>query len=195
MKNTNVKSIFVPVNKTGSTSIRKIVINISRICVSRSAGTPVNERGYVRRDSISDAEWRKAFKYAFVRNPFERVVSGWRCKIHSKSFKEFVANTLINYDVDNNKHDVRTNTVIHHFSSQINPKYCIVDMDFIGRFENFQEDFNTVCDKIGIPKQQLPHLNKANHKHYTEYYNDKTRDLIAKKYAKDIEYFGYKFGE
>tara|TARA_B100000676_G_C17747103_1_gene664492 strand:- start:129 stop:719 length:591 start_codon:yes stop_codon:yes gene_type:complete len=138
------------------------------------------------------------FKFAFVRNPWDRVVSCWADKsnpnhamfwpksifniANGKSFDEFV-NFLKNNAFKKDRHIV--------------PQVFFVppDIDFIGRFENLQEDFNTVCDKIGIPQQQLPHENKSNHKHYTEYYDDETREIVGEKYARDIEYFGYKFGE
>ena len=71
-------------------------------------------------------------------------------------------------------------------------KICI---DEIVRFENLQKDFDRVCNKIGIPLQKIPHKNKTEHKPYWEYYNDETREIVAKKFEEDINAFGYEFGK
>jgi len=67
-------------------------------------------------------------------------------------------------------------------------------MDHILRFENLNEDWCNFCKKVGLDLE-LPHVNKSPGKHYTEYYDDETREIVAKRYAKDIEYFNYEFGE
>ncbi len=66
-------------------------------------------------------------------------------------------------------------------------------VDFIGRFENFQEDLRKIGSKINLDLEDIPVINVSKHKHYSEYYTPETRDAVAKMYQRDIEYFNYKF--
>ena len=161
----------------------------------------VNGRG--RKDlreikDILEEKYEQYFKFAFVRNPWDRIVSCWKNKsnpVHSQEYPHscFVeaTNKTFNEFIDLLQGDAFGED--RHISPQV--FFFPPDLDFIGKFENLQEDFNIVCGKIGIPRHQLPHINKTEHKHYTEYYDDETRQIVAEKYAKDIEYFGYEFGE
>lgn len=67
-------------------------------------------------------------------------------------------------------------------------------VDFIGRTENFDHDFNVVRERLGLePIAQAPRRNVSTHGHYRDYYNDKTRQKVAEVFAPDIEAFGYEF--
>ena len=216
------KFIFVEFPKTGTTSVGGVLKNYCETETNESADSlywkhaqPKTIKELFEKENKKD-EWKHYFKFTFTRNPFDRVVSYWNyihkslemykamceekgldwkpdhyhwiefCqKVTSKckSFKEYIKYT---------SNGVATGLdTVFSLSHDGNEKF----VDFIGRFENLQEDFDIVCDKIGILKQKLPHKNKTKHKHYTEYYDDETKQIVAEKYAKDIEYFGYEFGE
>ena len=65
--------------------------------------------------------------------------------------------------------------------------------NFLARQEELQNGFDFICDKLKVNKMAIKKTNQTKHKHYTEYYDDETRQIVAQKYAKDIEYFGYNF--
>lgn len=145
------------------------------------------------------------FRFSFVRNPWDRLVSMW--SYSKKRGMQPIATASFEYFIKNQEAILSqvSETYLSNSQRKINvlyPQYFYISdwwgnnvMDFIGKFENLQSDFDIVCDKIGIPRRTIPKKNPSNHKHYTEYYNDTTRDIVAQRYAKDIEYFGYKFGE
>ena len=164
-----------------------------------------------------DERTKDYFKFTIVRNPWDRLVSFYAFCIKMsrtpaynilEKFKDFVLDSTNKYHVGAKwcKHSPALEKLLSTERTKVRRRLesqldWISDddgkilVDFIGRFENLQEDLDIVCDKIGIPKQQLPHKNKTKHKHYTEYYDDETREIVAEKYAKDIEYFGYEFGD
>ena len=139
------------------------------------------------------------YKFTFVRNPWDRWVSEYKWSRLQRWAKQREPMTFPEYCKKQNLASMYLERERVHLWAQVSVmEHCLGKVDefsFIGKFENLQQDFNTICDKTGIPPQQLPHVNKTRHKHYTEYYDDETREIVAQKYAKDIEYFGYKFGE
>lgn len=188
------KAIFVHIPKTAGTSIECLFgINVSDdITLNQNTFTGWDgyKQMYIQHCSIQQIlDWSMMdlsnyFSFTFVRNPWDRIVSDYLFfKIRSDmSLKEFIV-----------KEGVSDPTHVLPQMYFIKKRNGEIGLDFIGRFENLQCDFNTVCDKIGIERQTLPHMLKKQRKHYSFYYDDETVELIAKKYKEDIEYFGYEF--
>ena len=146
-------------------------------------------------------EYKKYFKYAIVRNPYDRLVSCWKNKTSKKhaakhkdiftktkssgiTFKKFVLMFDEGYFSEENYYD-------RHLLPQVD--FIIDDIDYIGKVENLQKDFDTVCEKVGMNKFTLPHTNRTEHKHYREYYDKETRKIVDKIYSRDIDLFDYRF--
>tara|TARA_R110000787_G_scaffold16774_5_gene52583 strand:+ start:3382 stop:3993 length:612 start_codon:yes stop_codon:yes gene_type:complete len=197
------KFIFIHVPKNAGTSIE---ISFKR---NGHADEYFPQNVEVHHDFVDKKIANSYYTFAVKRNPWDRFISIWSYwTINSEGSPrgEAIGAGYRNISLQKfaNVLPIIENTVkekyplaMVHFMQQTElnqlPPYVTVDMWI--EYNNIQEDFNTVCDKIGIPHQKLPHYNKTKHKHYTEYYDDETKQLVAEKYAKDIEYFGYKFGE
>lgn len=138
---------------------------------------------------------KSSFKFAFVRNPFDRLASCFRHVIQKgalqniqndpnlyreMSFKDFV-DIIVDYEVD--KMDI-------HFRPQYN--FIPEKPDFVGKFENLQEDYLEVCKRIGIKSPpQLLHKNKTDKTIFKDYYTKESLEKVYKIYKKDFELFGY----
>ncbi|MFT7532593.1 MAG: hypothetical protein ACI9FD_003626 [Gammaproteobacteria bacterium] len=80
----------------------------------------------------------------------------------------------------------------HEWTHSSGGELCL---GYLGRVETIDEDIKTICEKISIPTVKIKKLNKSNRNHYSDYYSKKSIEVVSNIYAKDIEYFGYKFGE
>lgn len=187
---------------------QKYLLNFTFVHIPKSAGTSITRAlGIVAeqehktamelRGRIGADRWEKKFVFAFVRNPWDRAVSSFHFAVTRNKPSRFVGLTFSEWlqiaYVD--RHPLYFD-LPHPFLPQfdwISDSRDNVLVDFVGRFENLQQDFDVVCERIGRPVVVLPHSNPTKHEDYRHYYKDKDVDVIAHWYKKDIEHFGYTF--
>jgi len=141
-------------------------------------------------ESLSKNKIDNYFRFAFVRNPWSRAVSDYLFYTQGKTvtFKDFL---LKPNECMPNQIDPAHLMEQHHFICDENNNLMV---DFLGRFESLQQDFDIISDRINCPRQQLPHNNKSCLQgSYKSYYNQETYDIVKQKFAQDIKLFNYKF--
>ncbi len=185
------KFIFIHINKTGGTSIEKIFVDSAD-----QEDVNYKHQGVSFYKNKFPLEFAQYFKFAFVRNPWDWLVSRYFwSKDHQElitiSFEEFVLRLA---------RKIPINSEVEWLDKALSPQSerlilnrRKLSVDFVGKFETLQEDFDKICTHIGIDRVTLPHVNKTNHAHYSSYYDRRTRRLVAKIYRKDIALFKYKF--
>lgn len=141
--------------------------------------------------------YKDYFKFGFVRNPYDRLVSGWYDKVIRKNVLGFEADVwedmkhfdrfvdfLSGWDLD---------TCNVHFRRQCR-LIDINEVDYIGRMENFTSDLKELFNILGLPLNESPHVKKSSGRlGYETYYTKATQQKVETMYRKDLQLFGYSF--
>ncbi len=194
--------IFVHIQKTGGSSLAA--------SIGQQVLSPHKHRFACELRQIhGPAVWDPAYKFAFVRNPWDRLVSWWAMIEtfrpqyeagqsvnnfftyvfrNAANFDDFIVNCTEDIEDSNGRKCVRRNQLDYVIDE--NGAYMV---DFVGRFETLNADFNRVLTNTGREARPLPHFNKTQHRPYQEYYTPRTRSIVEEAYARDIAEFGYRF--
>jgi len=135
--------------------------------------------------------FKEYFKFAFVRNPYDRVVSDYCWHNTKMTFKDF----LLKQVKPRKNQLLQRGPYDDHFYDQhkfICDKKGKILVDFLGRFENLDEDFHKLC-RLRRLNLTLGEVNGRKRNHYRTYYDSETKRICYQIYQKDFELFGYDF--
>ncbi|MEX1026186.1 MAG: sulfotransferase family 2 domain-containing protein [Planctomycetota bacterium] len=198
--------VFVHVPKTGGTSITAALApwslprNAARWASwVRWIGLPRDHRRFrfQKHGTLASVErimeptlFRSYFKFGFVRNPWDRLVSDYEAVRNDPATRRHARARALPDFRAYLEHEARRSQ-----STQVRllaDRSGEVGVDFVGRFERLDEDLARVLARLGI-EARLPHLNRHEHRDYRTYYDAAGRDFVGRHWAADIEAFGYEF--
>ncbi len=171
-------TIFIHIPRTGGTSIES------------AAGISMgNEDKHLSaseiRENVGEEFWENAFKFSFIRNPWDRMISLYNQPYFRN--KTNYGNQGLEYFI---KHYQPA-----EWEKQFYYQYLNTDgIDFVGKFEERENDLLHISRLTGIFFDSSIHERKTNrNKDYRMYYNNYTVNLVYDLYQKDIEKYKYKF--
>ena len=190
----------IKIHKPMSCSIIQLKNNCAYYSIAKVASRSIL-RCFIDLDLIEQKEELASefnFSFAIVRNPWERLLSAWKDKVEKQWSNSSSQNRLKDFERFKNK---SFDFFVKNFETNLNPHVELQvnsvhpDVDFIGKLDNLENDFKIILDKIGAPQTKIEQKNMTKHSHYSNYYDNTTKQIVAEKYARDIEHFGFKFDQ
>lgn len=155
---------------------------------------------------FSKRDFDSYFKFSFVRNPWGRVFSAysflkkggmstadqdWSSKhlTKYKDFNDFIKNGLTDPQLRRWIHFIPQSDFLYLASGKT------LGVDFVGRFENIQEDFSYIAAKLGLANSALEHRNATGTSiaTYKAEYDEESIRIVKEIYYEDVRNFGYTF--
>jgi hypothetical protein len=175
------KCIFIHIAKCGGSSVNKVLRAHGGI--DFHGGIPMKHHSpwWQLQEWLTRRQWQTYFKFAIIRNPWDRIVSQYedhQVTRYEMPFKEFL----------------KLPYLCPPCCSLIVDNGGGIQVDQVVQFENYEEEMQKIWNRIGIKIAKTPHMRKAKSRRpYREYYNWQMRSFVAHRYKQDIEYFGYTF--
>jgi hypothetical protein len=201
----NHKYVFVAVPKTGTHAVRQALRphmgagDMEQVGLFVKRQFPIADLAKVGHGHISLEQLRKFmdpakfaeyFKFAFVRNPFDRFIS----------YCSFITRERGAFKTDPQKvmRRVLANPPSEHVLFWPQNTFLVdgegkLLTDYVGRVETMQQSFEFIASKIGVPAVQLQKVNATERSAYRDYYDQELIDGVAKLYADDLRLFEYDF--
>ncbi len=198
--------VFVHIRKAAGTSLRQILEQHALAknnnpwykFLSRN-GVSVNYRKYSFRKhaglieaerSMPGDKFKHYFKFAIVRNPWDRLVSEYEYIKTQPSHSRF--KKLSGMDFAQYVNYQSTRPAAHQVNA-LKLKNGQLGCDFVGKLETLEQSLKMVGAKLGIEFSKLPHVNQVNRRDYRTYYNNNLVESVAQLWHADIKAFDYKF--
>lgn len=153
-------------------------------------------------------EWfDSSFKFVFVRNTWDRMVSlfefyrGFRLKRNRASNAALVDFPTFIKEVTTKTRWCRGPRLLVTQFDLARPQleWLRWGADFIGRFEDLERDWKLLCETIDVVHAPLERhkttidKDHRQHKDYHDYYDEVLQRVVAEHYAEEIERFGFVF--
>lgn len=189
MVNHEHKVYFTRVTKTASSSIEE-AFNRNGVRLHRLNTSALDWRHIPTKIALTEhPDLKNYFKFAFVRNPWDRAVSAWA---YSKKMNYY--NDIFTRDINNFSRFLEAIQIVPIWKQ----KYCMSQTmftsgcDYVGKYETIQNDIKTISRRLNIPLK-LKSMNISNHGHYSQYYNTQDKVTVEKLFIEDINNYNYKF--
>lgn len=190
------RSVFIHIQKTAGSSIEGALWRADPAIGSHLRDGRRHQFAREVRDVVAPEIWRDYFKFAFVRNPWDRLVSWYAMCMRnptSNKFSQYVHDTAPTFAdfITKATTGIGVRTTYNQLDYVTDAAGAVI-VDFVGRYERLDADFAVVRSRLALP-QDLPHLNQTPHGEYRGYYTAETRAIVAQRFARDIAHFGYTF--
>lgn len=193
------KFIFIRIPKTASTSIERFCKTIDKDCIISDESKPPygHYTASQVKNMVTEQQWNEYFKFTFVREPNSWVISQYRHNLQYYYKWENLQiildkNKKLRLPEDNiltEKDIIKLYILLDCWFGYPNQYIYINDsINFIGKFENLQEDLNKILKILNINTEyKVEHLNKNNSQKLI--LNDDSKEIIKILFKKDFELY------